>query len=105
MGKEEPQEQILISKEEYDTYAATKKQNFELSEKYDKQVNDTKMWKDKFMEQSNQLKMLQQEKEEREKTQEEDKKRFDDLLKEAQSVYDESSKLERGIIKFIKMLG
>lgn len=83
---------VIISIEEYNKYQ-------EIEMKLEKERENVKTWKDKYMQQVAENKTIKEE-----KGNEEIKKKYEELLKEAQMVYDESQKLERGIIKLIKSL-
>lgn len=91
--KQEDFEEVIIPKKEYEEY---QKQEAEIL----KQKENVKIWKEKYMQQTAEYNKLKEENSNKEM-----KEKYEALLKEAQMVYDESQKLERGIIKLIKSLG
>lgn len=93
---EEEANKVVISQDEYNKY-----QNLEVE--LDKQKTNAKTWQEKYMEQVAQNKKLQEDKSQDAEI-DEQKKKYEELIKEAQMIYDEGQKLEKGIIKFIKSL-
>ena len=97
MEKEELVENtVVISQSEYDKYQ-------KLETELEEQKTNNKTLQEKYMEQVAQNKKLQEEKVEDTRLEEQSQK-YEELMKEAQMIYNESQKLEKGIIKFIKSL-
>ena len=92
---ENPQEEaVIIPQKEYNYYQ-------EMEQKLEKEKANAKTWQEKYMEQVAQNKKLQEENKSKGEI-EEEKKKFQQVMQEVQGIYDESQKLEKGIIKLIK---
>lgn len=92
---ENPQEEaVIIPQKEYNYYQ-------EMEQQLEKEKANAKTWQEKYMDQVAQNKKLQEENKNNGKI-EEEKKKFQQVMQEVQGIYDESQKLEKGIIKLIK---
>lgn len=88
---------VAISQAEYDEYQ-------KLGVELEKEKNNGKTWQEKYMEQVAKNKELQEtNKGTKSKELEEMKEKNEQIIKEAQEIYADSQRLERGMIKFIKM--
>lgn len=83
------EETVIMTKGQYDEYQ-------KILGKLQDEETKSKTWQEKYMEQVSINKKLQEEGQERSK--------YEQLLKEAQEVYDDKRKLEIGILNLIKAI-